>query len=128
MSDCSEVRIWSSWTGVRVFWMRIVSPSPSLGALGVPGWMSTKKLPSRKMRGRIAAVASVWMGRPLSWISMLTTAPWLTPLPNGSTSVTLPTLTPAMRTGEFLLMLLADLKAALIVKWCSNGIALVNPK
>ena len=34
------------------------------GASGVPGETSTKKLPSRKIRGRIAKVASSWIGRP----------------------------------------------------------------
>jgi len=73
-------------------------------------------------------VASMWIGRPLSSISIETTAPWLTPLPIGLTSVTLPTLTPAIRTKESGLMLLADLNAASSVKWCWNGIAFVSPK
>ena len=39
---------------------------------GEPGWRSTKKLPSRKMRGRIFSSASFWIGRPLSSISIVT--------------------------------------------------------
>ena len=46
------------------------------GALGVPGLTSTKKLPSRKIRGRIANVASVWIGRPLLSIVIVTSAAW----------------------------------------------------
>ena len=54
MLDWSAVRTWSICTGVDVCVERITSPSPSFGAEGVPGWMSTKKLPSRKMRGRMS--------------------------------------------------------------------------
>jgi len=43
-----------------------VPPSYSSGADGVPGWMSTKKLPSRNSRGRILSVASVCSGSALS--------------------------------------------------------------
>ena len=49
----------------RVCVTLIVSPSSSSGAPGVPGVRSTKKLPSRKMRGRIFAVASACSGRPV---------------------------------------------------------------
>ena len=45
-----------------------------LGRAGVPGLRSTKKLPSRKMRGRIFSVASAWIGRPSSLIAIVTTA------------------------------------------------------
>ncbi len=48
--------------------------SPMVGEPGVPGCTSTKKLPSRKIRGRIFSVASLWSGRPLSWISIVTIA------------------------------------------------------
>ena len=58
MSDWSEVRISSSWTGVAVCSTGIVSSSSSSSPPGVPGSRSTKKLPSRKMRGRIFACAS----------------------------------------------------------------------
>jgi len=51
----------------------IVSPSPSVGAVGVPGCRSTKKLPSRKMRGRILAVASLCSGSASSSSSNVTT-------------------------------------------------------
>ena len=89
---------WSSWTGVAVCVIFSIPPSSSSSAPGVPGWRSTKKLPSRKMRGRIFAVASVAIGRPSSEISIVTTA--LSVPSSASTFMTLPTLTPAMRTGE----------------------------
>ena len=63
--DCSAVRISSSWTPVEVRLTGIVAPLSSSGALGLPGSSSMKKLPSRKIRGRIAAKASSWIGRPL---------------------------------------------------------------
>ena len=44
------------------------------GADGVPGEMSTKKLPSRKIRGRIANVASLWIGSPAFSIVIVTSA------------------------------------------------------
>ena len=50
------------------------------------------------------------------------------PLAVGSTFVTLPTSTPAMRTGELGLMLLDELNAAVISKWLRNGIDLVKPR
>ena len=127
MSDCSEVRIWSNWTGVVARADATLSPSFSVGADGVPGCTSTKKLPSRKMRGRIANVASLWMGRPLSSICIFTSAPG-SPGRRCWTPTTLPTFTPAIRTGEAGRRLLAVGKTALIVKWCWNGIAFVNPK
>jgi hypothetical protein len=43
-----------------------MSPLESECALGLPGLTSRKKLPSRKMRGRIATWASLWIGCPLS--------------------------------------------------------------
>ena len=89
----------------------IVSPSPIVGADGVPGCRSTKKLPSRKIRGRIFAVASLWIGRPLSLISIVTTAASVPAC--RSILVTLPTLTPAMRTGEFSRIEFADSNTAL---------------
>ncbi len=52
----------------------------------------------------------------------------LSPLPVGSTLDTLPTSTPAMRTGEFGLRLFEDRNAALISKWLRNGIYLVKPR
>ena len=97
-----------------------------VGADGVPGETSTKKLPSRKIRGRIFIVASLWIGRPLSLISIVTTAASLPGLP--SILVTLPTLTPAMRTGEFLRIEFDDWKTALTRKPCVNGMCLVKPK
>ena len=62
---CSAVSSWSSWTGVEVCVTGIVSPSSSVGALGVPGFRSTKKLPSRKIRERIFGGRVPWIGRPL---------------------------------------------------------------
>src|SRR3954454_8998716 len=53
-----------------------------VGADGVPGEMSTKKLPSRKIRGRIFITASLWIGRPLPLISIVTTAASLPGLPS----------------------------------------------
>ena len=69
-SLCSEVSTWSSCTGVAVWVILIVSPESSSGASGVPGLRSTKKLPSRKMRGRIFAVASSCSGSAESLSSM----------------------------------------------------------
>jgi hypothetical protein len=60
---------------------------------------STKKLPSRKIRGRILAVASERTGRPFSSIRMVTIAP-PSPPSAPSTETTLPTSTPAIRTGD----------------------------
>ena len=64
------------------------------------------------MRGRILKVASGCSGRPLSWIRIVTIAP-LAPLLARSTLVTLPTSTPAIRTGEAVRRLFALLNAAL---------------
>jgi hypothetical protein len=99
VSDCSAVRTSSSCTGVAVCWTGIVAPSASSGADGEPAVRSTKKLPSRKMRGRILAVASAWIGRPLSSIRIVTIAP-SPPRFARSTLLTLPTSTPAIRTGD----------------------------
>jgi hypothetical protein len=52
------VRISSSWTEVEVRLDGIVASLSSSGALGLPGSRSMKKLPSRKIRGRIWAKAS----------------------------------------------------------------------
>ena len=95
---CSDVSSWSIWTGVAVCETGIVSPSEIVGAEGVPGSMSTKKLPSRKMRGRTLSVASLWIGRPASLTSIVTTALLVPSWP--STLTTLPMFTPAMRTGD----------------------------
>ena len=73
----------------------ISPPSSSSGALGLPGRTSRKKLPSRKSRGRISISASVWIGWPSSDTVNVTFAA----SPAGSTEVTSPTLTPAIRTG-----------------------------
>ena len=98
MSLWSAVRTWSSWTGAAVRVTFIVSPLPSSGEPAEPAVRSTKKLPSRKMRGRILAVASSCSGRPFLLIS-ITTSAWSVPS-FGLISLTLPTWTPAIRTGE----------------------------
>jgi len=54
----SALRTWSNWTGLPVRATESVAPSSSSPARAVPGVSSTKKLPSRKIRGRIFAVAS----------------------------------------------------------------------
>jgi hypothetical protein len=108
VSDCSEVRTWSNWTGSVPCWIGNVWPSLATGADGVPGCTSTKKLPSRKIRGLIANVASVWSGSPLCWIVIVTSAAWhwdwVVPFTlqwvTGEMFVTVPTLTPAIRTNE----------------------------
>ena len=89
--------------------------------------MSTKKLPSRKMRGRILSSASFLIGRPLSCISIVTSAAPL-PLSTGSTFVTLPTSTPAIRTGDFGFRLFTSLKTALNSYGFANGFDFEKPK
>jgi hypothetical protein len=113
VSDCSAVSTWSSWTGPLAWLIGRRSPSPRTGADGEPGLTSTKKLPSRKMRGRIFTCASLWIGRPLLSMRIFTTAA-CAPL-TCSTPLTLPMSTPAMRTGEPGRMLFADGKTASIV-------------
>ena len=66
------------------------------GALGLPGSSSMKKLPSRKIRGRIAAKASSWIGRPEPSTVKVT----VVALPSRLVEITRPTSTPAIRTGE----------------------------
>src|SRR3954462_15544732 len=67
------------------------------------------------------------MGSAASLSSMVTSAP---PLPSlkGSTLVTLPTSTPAIRTGDLGLRLLAVANAALSSYGLAKGLSLVNPK
>ena len=77
------------------------------------------------MRGRILAVASSWIGSAESLISSVTSA-WSVPS-LGSTFLTLPTLTPAIRTGEFGRSELADSNVALTRKPCVNGMSFVKP-
>ena len=76
------------------------------------------------MRGRIFTVASVWIGRPLFSISIVTRPVW----PSRLIEATLPTSTPAMRTGDFEWMFTAELNWALSRKPCLNGMCLVKPK
>jgi hypothetical protein len=96
----SAVNTFSSWsicTGVVVCDSGIVPPSGRIGALGEPGAISMKKVPSRNSLGLIFIVASVCSGRPCG--SMLIVASAVVPGPR-PTEMTLPTLTPAIRTGE----------------------------
>ena len=67
-----------------------------------------KKLPSRKIRGRIAAKASSWIGRPAPSTVKVTVV--VVSVAVGS--ITLPTSTPAIRTGELVEMLTALAKVA----------------
>ncbi len=78
------------------------------------------------MRGRIFSSASLWIGRPWSWISIVMTALFVPSWP--STLVTLPTLTPAMRTGEFSRIEFADVNTALNSNGRENGLLFVKPK
>ena len=73
-SLCSEVSTSSSCTGEAVWVTLIVSPESSVGEPGVPGLRSTKKLPSRKMRGRTLAVASSCSGSAESLSSIVISA------------------------------------------------------
>ncbi len=97
------------------------------------------------MRGRIANVASLWIGRPWFEIVIVTSAavhPCAPPLTaafwsdpptlhpgTAPTPVTWPTFTPAIRTGEPGLSPVALEKTACTVYWLANGLAnLVNPR
>src|SRR3954453_10128162 len=107
--------------------MGSVSPFSMTGAEGLPGWRSTKKLPSRKMRGRIVSVASLWMGWAILVISIVMTAAWRPP-GAGSTFLTPPTWTPAIRTNDAVFRRFAVGTAALIVNVGTNGTVFVSPK
>ncbi len=125
-SLCSEVSTSSSCTGEAVWVTLIVSPESSVGEPGVPGLRSTKKLPSRKMRGRTLAVASSCSGSAESLSSIVISAALEPSTP--VTDLTLPTSTPAIRTGELGRIEFADSNWALIWKPCVNGMSLVKPK
>ena len=88
---------WSSCTGAAVCDAGMVSPSEIVSALGDPGLMSMKRLPSRKMRSRTFTSASLWIGRASSFSFIVTFTPCESS-PAGSTFETLPTSTPAIRT------------------------------
>ncbi len=129
VSDCSAASTSPNWTGAAV-WLTGIGSSPlfSTGAEGEPGLMSTKKLPSRNTRGRILSVASSWMGSPASLISISTRAPpLLLPGTIAVTFLTLPTSTPAMRTGELGLRLLAVSKTPVSLYGFAKGLAFVKP-
>ena len=121
---CSVVRIWSSCTAVEVWVIGIVPPSSISGALGLPGLTSRKKLPSRKMRGRISTRVSSRSGWPPSSTEKVTSAA----SPTLRTLCTLPTLTPAMRTGESLRMLAAFSNTALTSYLSPKGSSLVTAR
>ena len=87
---------------------------------------STKKLPSRKIRGRILAVASACSGSPSSSIYSTTTAASVPS--SGSTDATLPTCTPAIRTGDPGRIEFADSNVARTWNGVVNGKSFVNPK
>ena len=106
---------------MAVCWTGTSPPSLIVGVPGVPGCTSTKKLPSRKIRGRILSSASLWIGRPFLSISIVTRAAPL-PLLSGSTSVTFPTSMPAMRTGDLGCRLFAEWKVAYSLKGFANGL------
>ncbi len=108
VSDWSAVRISSIWTAVVVCVVGIVDPLSISGALGLPGCSSRKKFPSRNSRGRSLIVASSWIGSASS--STLKVASAM--LPSASTELTLPTLTPAIRTREFGFSVVAFSKVA----------------
>jgi hypothetical protein len=105
----------------------IVLSDSSSGSDGDPGWRSTKKLPSRKIRGRILSCASPWIGSALSSISIVTLAASL-PASTASTFVTFPTSTPATRTGERVFRLFASWKYAVSSYGLENGFAWVKAK
>ena len=88
---------WSSCTGAEVCDTGIVPPSSTVPALGVPGRMSKKRLPSKNSRSRTLIWASLWIGSASSSSFIVTTTAGESP-PIGSTAETLPTSTPAIRT------------------------------
>src|ERR1700741_2660922 len=108
-----------------------VWPLEATGASGVPGETSTKKLPSRNVRGRMANVASSWIGSPwlviVIWTWAARQGAWfpadgLHP-GSGLTAVTVPTLTPAMRTRAPGTIPSVLANVALTVYWLANGLA-----
>ena len=103
MSDFRALSTWSNWTGVVVRDGRDRRAVVELRRAREPGARSTKKLPSRKIRGRIFAAASARTGRPASRIAIVTVADCAPGLVC-CTFVTSPTSTPAIRTGECGLM------------------------
>ena len=126
MSDWSVVSTWPNWTETEVWLIGIVPPDFSFGASGEPGWRSTNSLPSRNTRGRIFSWASVWSGSPDLLTSIVTRA---APRPPGRpvTESTLPTATPAIRTGDFVCRLFTFWKTAENLYGWANGLALVKP-
>ena len=104
--------------------MGMVYPEETVGDDGVPGCRSTNQLPSSRIRARILSVASRWIGRPPFVISIVTTPV----LPTRSIELTVPTSTPATRTGDLGLMFTAVEKTPFRRKPCLNGMCLVKPK
>src|SRR3954471_23212258 len=97
------------------------------GADGDPGDKSTKKLPSKKIRVLTLTVASRWIGRPFFLISIVTRAA-PSPSDSASTFFTLPTSTPAIRTGEFGFKLFTLSNTACSSYGDANGFVFVKPK
>ena len=78
------------------------------------------------MRGRILAVAFLCSGSAES-LSSITSSAELEPS-TGSIRLTLPTSTPAIRTGEFGRIEFAEVNCALTMYPCVNGMSFVKPK
>jgi hypothetical protein len=97
VSVLSASSTWSSWTGSAVWVIGIVCAEESVFADGLPGCSSTNQLPSRKIRGRIFRVASLWIGRPLRFDFHRHEAG----CPSRLIEADLADVTPAMRTGDF---------------------------
>src|SRR6185437_13451595 len=127
VSVWSAVSTWPNCTDTDVWLIGIVPPSFSFGDSGEPGWTSTNSLPSRKTRGRILSCASVWSGSPSFFTDIVTRA---APRPPGRplTESTVPTFTPAMRTGDFGCRLFTFWKTAENLYGCENGLNRVKPQ
>ena len=90
-----------------------------------PAAVSTNQLPSRKIRGRIFSVASVWIGRPFRFDFHVHHAGVALALDRGDLARR---SRPAMRTGDLGWMLTAVANTAFRRKPCLNGMCLVKPK
>ena len=113
MSACSVVSTWPSCTGRAGLLNRDGRAVLELSRPGGARLEVENQLPSRNIRGRIATLASLWIGRPSSLIRILMIARAL-PGSGCSTSTTSPTSTPAIRTGWRSLTLFEVVKAASI--------------
>ena len=118
---------WSNCTGAAVWVAGIVSPSSTESALGEPGRMSMKRLPSRKIRCRAFTSASSWIGSASSSSFMVTFTPGELS-PSGSTLDTFPTSTPAIRTAVPFWIGGAFSNTAESSNGRVNGMSLVKPR